>query len=215
MGNKFPVEELFPYRNKFPLTPDSSVQYWHASFLCVPASAARSTCVRRYALARWGRTWKITFEPTKSHVMTISHRTRTPDFPPVSFNDTLVSETSQLHLLGVTFDHQLSFRTYLRAVSNRGRSRLHFLRKCAPILDPRGRERVYKGFVRALCWNTPPSCGWVRPPLIYSSLIRYNSLPWKSYTLRPGSLALLFAEMSQPRHICTGCNTFPETRHSE
>ena len=139
---------------------------------CIPTPTPDTASVLQTAvdaLARWGRTCKITFEPTKSQVMTISHRTRTPDFPPVSFNDTLVSETSQLHLLGVTFDHQLSFRTHLRAVSNRGRSRLHFLRKCAPILDPRGRERVYKGFVRPLLEYSP--LVWVGAPSTHIQLL--------------------------------------------
>jgi hypothetical protein len=96
------------------------------------------------ALALWGTTWKIKFEPSKSQVLTVSHHRSQPQVPAVVFNGTAVAETPELHLLGVTFDQQLSFRSHLRSVSLRGRRRLYLLRKTAHLLDAHGRERVYK-----------------------------------------------------------------------
>ena len=57
-------------------------------------------------------------------------------------------EEAELKLLGVQFDTQLSFYQHLRSEAVRARQRLHFLNRAAPILDVRGRERVYKGLVR-------------------------------------------------------------------
>lgn len=59
----------------------------------------------------------------------------------------MVPEVSELHLLGVTFDKDLSFRTHIRQLKVRGTQRLEFLHKASRVLGPSGRMTVYKGFV--------------------------------------------------------------------
>lgn len=100
------------------------------------------------ALADWGMAWHITFEPTKSQSLLISHHRNTVVVPPIVFQGTVVPEVDQLKLLGVLFDQQLSFTAHIRQLAVRGSQRLGFLRKASRVLDSRCRGVIYKGFVR-------------------------------------------------------------------
>ena len=99
-------------------------------------------------LASWGRKWRVTFEPTKSQLMTVSRKRTPPVLPPMVFMGTAIPSEEKLKLLGVQFDKKLSFSGHLHHVSVRAHQRLHFFRKVAPLLDSHGRLTVYKGFVR-------------------------------------------------------------------
>jgi len=76
---------------------------------------------------------------------------------------TTVPETTQLRLLGVLFDSQLSFKSHIRQLSVRGAQRLGFLKKAAKVMDSRCRTIAYKGFVR--------------PVLEYSMLVWMGAAP--------------------------------------
>lgn len=100
------------------------------------------------AIAEWGARWKITFEPTKSQALTVSHQRPAHLLPPIIFSGTSVPEEEHIKLLGVTFDRQLSYTTHLHGVASKAAQRIHFLKKTAHLLDARGRATVYRGFVR-------------------------------------------------------------------
>ena len=107
------------------------------------------------ALAEWGSTWRIQFEPSKSQAMTISrHRHQWP-IPPTKFNGLDVEEVSVLKLLGVVFDRHLHFGHHLRTLAIRASQRIGILRKASNILDLRGRITAYKGFVRPVMEYCP------------------------------------------------------------
>ena len=94
------------------------------------------------AVAAWGSSWKIQFEPTKSHALTLSNH-RPPIAPPsIYFNNILVAEEDEIKLLGATFDRQLSCRSHLRNVSSKANQRLHFFKKVAPLLIVPGKLAV-------------------------------------------------------------------------
>eukprot|EP00117_Sycon_ciliatum_P031201 scpid26526/ scgid24448/ RNA-directed DNA polymerase from mobile element jockey; Reverse transcriptase len=117
------------------------------------AAAALQTAVNQ--LEAWGSTWRVTFEPSKSQLMSVTRKLAPPDFPPVQFLGTPVPVSSQLKLLGVVFDEKLNFSAHLHQLSVRAHQRLHFMRKAAPILDAAGRLTVYKGFVRPILEYAP------------------------------------------------------------
>lgn len=100
------------------------------------------------ALAHWGETWHIAFEPSKSQALVISHYRAPVAAPPIIFQGTVVPDVTQLKLLGVLFDQQLTFKAHLRQLATRGAQRLGFFRKASRVLTPKGRAIVYKGFVR-------------------------------------------------------------------
>ena len=107
------------------------------------------------ALATWGTTWRVKFEPTKSQAMTISRHRLPWQIPPVHFDGLLVEEVNQLKLLGVIFDHSMNYGNHLRATALRASQRIGFLRKAANILDLRGKLVAYKGFIRPLMEYCP------------------------------------------------------------
>ena len=117
------------------------------------ASATLQTAVD--ALSNWGSAWKIKFEPTKSQTLTISHHRQRWPLPTLSFDNVPVPESSQMRLLGVTFDQSLSFHSHLRQLAVRARKRLGFLNKASHILDSKARCTVYKGFVRPVLEYCP------------------------------------------------------------
>ena len=100
------------------------------------------------ALAEWGNTWHIKFEPVKLQALTISHPRSPIEVPAITFQGTVVPEVAELRLLGIMFDKDLSFRTHIRQLNIRGTQRLGFLRKAAAVLGPAGCVTAYKGFVR-------------------------------------------------------------------
>ena len=53
------------------------------------------------------------------------------------------------------FDRQLRFTARIRSTALRANSRLHLLRKCAPLLSSHGRATVYKAFVRPILEYCP------------------------------------------------------------
>ena len=115
------------------------------------------------ALAEWGTTWRIQFEPSKSQAMTITrHRHQWP-IPAGSFGGLNVDETATIKLLGVVFDKSMSFRNHLRSVAMRAAQRLGFLRKACRVLDISGRLTAYKGLVRPLMECSPLALGGAAP----------------------------------------------------
>ena len=118
------------------------------------------------AVAAWGSSWKIQFEPTKSQALTLSSHRPPIALPSIYFNIIPVAEEDEIKLLGVTFDRQLSFRSHFRNVSSKANQRLHFFKKVAPLLSVPGKLAVYEGFVRPTMEYTAAWCGWVpqHPP---------------------------------------------------
>ena len=108
------------------------------------------------ALAAWGESWKISFEPSKSQTLQIfsSHREPWPT-PAVIFNDTIISDQSSLQLLGVSFDSALNYRCHIRSIAVRANQRLGLLKKASLFLDSRSRDRVYRALVRPIMEYCP------------------------------------------------------------
>ena len=95
------------------------------------------------AVAAWGSSWKIQFEPTTSQALTLSDH-RPPIAPPsIYFNNIPEAEEDEIKLLGATFDRQLSFRCHLQNVSAKTNQRLHFFKKVAPLLNVPGKLAVF------------------------------------------------------------------------
>ena len=100
------------------------------------------------ALAAWGATWRVTFEPAKSYLLHVSHHRRPWDCPLVTFQGEMVPESQCLKLLGIAFDSQMTFCQQIRQSALRATQRLGFLKKASAVLDPGCRLTVYNDFVR-------------------------------------------------------------------
>ena len=80
------------------------------SILC--SAAQLQTAVN--AVAQWGDTWKIRFEPSKCQALTVDHYRPPRNLPPIIFNGMSVAEESEIKLLGVIFENSSCFPSTCR-----------------------------------------------------------------------------------------------------
>ena len=67
---------------------------------------------------------------SKTKTMIVSRsRTMHPQSPPLTISGTLLKESDDLVILGVTFDSKMTFEKHLRSVSRAALQRLGILRK--------------------------------------------------------------------------------------
>lgn len=116
----------------------------------------------------WASRRKVTFEPSKLKVMTIS-RKRTPTRSELQFRSTPLAVINELEILGATIDSKLTWTKHVSNTASRAGQKLGALRRVANKLDRRGRAIVYKAQVR--------------------SVMEYTSLSWMSAS--PTALVLL------------------------
>ena len=58
-----------------------------------------------------------------------------PSFPKLTLNDVALKETSELNILGVTFDPKLTFERHVRSVASSASQRIGILRRARNIFD--------------------------------------------------------------------------------
>ena len=95
----------------------------------------------------------------KTKTMTISRsRTVFPSFPELTLNGVALKESSELIILGVTFDPKLSFERHIRSVAASASQRIGIMRRCLKTFD--SVEVVYR------CFNS-----FMLPVLEYASVV--------------------------------------------
>ena len=71
-----------------------------------------------------------------------------PQSPPLTIGGTVLKESNELVILGVTFDSKMTFEKYLRSVSRAASQRLDILRKSWRVFHDRSLlGRCFRGFV--------------------------------------------------------------------
>ena len=74
--------------------------------------------------------WGMELNSSKTKTMIVSRsRTMHPQPPPFTIDGTVLKESVDLDILGVTFDSKLTFEKHLRSVSRAASQRLGILRK--------------------------------------------------------------------------------------
>lgn len=134
---------------------DDTALYDHIPTPFAAAEVCRTLQAGVDALSKWGAQWRVTFEPTKSQAMTVSRHHRPWPIPSIELNGTPVPESTQLKLLGVTFDAQLTYSHHLRTTAVRATQRIGFFRQACHVLDPPGRATAYRGFIRPVMEYCP------------------------------------------------------------
>ena len=103
-------------------------------------------------IARWGRRWKTTFEPSKTHAMFISN-TRDKGFLPtvdrLQFDGVHIGYEDTLKVVGVIYDRKLTWGPMLAEMAGRGRRALGYLNRLGRLITPADIAQVYKYFVRS------------------------------------------------------------------
>ena len=81
-------------------------------------------------VSEWCDLWGMKFNASKAKTMIVSRSRRMhPQSPPSTIGGTVLTESDDLVILGVTFDSKMSFEKHLRSVSKAASQRLCILRK--------------------------------------------------------------------------------------
>ena len=130
----------------------------------VPSPGARVTVAESLnrdlvRVNAWCDLWGMKLNASKTKAMIVSRsRTMHPQSPPLTIDGTVLMESDDLDILGVTFDSKLTFEKHLRSVSRAASQRLGVLRKSWRVFH----DKLLIG----RCF-----CGFVLPVLEYCSAV--------------------------------------------
>ena len=79
-------------------------------------------------VSEWCDLWGMKLNESKTMIVSRS-RTMHPQSPPLTIGRTVLKESDDLVILGVTFDSKMTFAKHLRSVSRAASQRLSILRK--------------------------------------------------------------------------------------
>ena len=98
--------------------------------LGVRVSVAESLIRDLGRVSEWCDHWGMKLNASKSKTMIVSRsRTMHPQSPPLTIGETLLKESHDLVILGVTFDSKMTFQKHIRSVSRAASRRLGIWRK--------------------------------------------------------------------------------------
>ena len=123
--------ELFPIsENKLIGYADDSTLMAVVPSPCVRFAAAESLIRDLGRVSEWCDLWGMKLNATKTKTMIISRsRTMHPQSPSLTIGGTVLKESDDLVILGVTFDSKSTFEKHLCSVSRAASQRLGILRK--------------------------------------------------------------------------------------
>ena len=100
-------------------------------------------------VSEWCDLWGMKLNASKTKTMIASRsRTMHPQSPPLTIGGTVLKESDNLVILGVTFDSKIACEKYLRSVSKAASQRLGILRKSWRVFHDRSLlGRCFRGFV--------------------------------------------------------------------
>ena len=100
-------------------------------------------------VSEWCDLWGINLNASKTKTMIVSRpRTMHPQSPPLTIGGTVLKESDDLVILGVTFDSKMTIKKHLRSVSGAASQRLGILRKSWRVFHDRSLlGRCFRGFV--------------------------------------------------------------------
>ena len=100
-------------------------------------------------VSEWCDLWGIKLNATKTKIMIVSRaRPMHPQSPPLTIGGTVLKESEDLVVLGVTFYSKMTFEKHLRSVSRTASQRLGILRKSWRVFHDRSLlGRCFRGFV--------------------------------------------------------------------
>ena len=99
----------------------------------------------------------MSFNPDKSHTLTISQSKRTIwKKTPIYFLNNPLEEVLSFKLLGLTICHDLSWESHISNLASKASRLLGILRRAKSFLGPLELLTTYKAFVRSLMEYCPP-----------------------------------------------------------
>ena len=95
-------------------------------------------------VSEWCDLWRIKLNASKTKTMIVSRSfTMHPLSPPLTIGGTVLKESDDLVILGVTFDSKLTFEKHLRMVSRAASQRLGILRMSCQVFHSAADAHLY------------------------------------------------------------------------
>ena len=100
-------------------------------------------------VSEWCDLWGMKLNASMTRTMIVPRsRTMHPQSPPLTIGGTVLTESDDLVMLGVTFDSKMTFEKHLRSVSRAASQRLGILEKSWRVFHDRSLlGRCFRGFV--------------------------------------------------------------------
>ena len=101
----------------------------------VPSSGVRVAVAETLSrdlmkVSEWCEVWDMKLNASKTKTMKVSRsRTMHPQSPALTISGTVLKESDDLVILGVTFDSKMTFKKHLRSVSRAASQQLGILKK--------------------------------------------------------------------------------------
>ena len=100
---------------------------------------------------KWAYQWKMSFnpDPTKqAEEILFSQKHKSPDHPPIYFNNIEVKRVSDHQHLGLILDSKLSFAKHISEKISTARKGIGIIKHLAPYLPLKSRDQIFKMHVR-------------------------------------------------------------------
>ena len=105
-------------------------------------------------VSEWCDLCGMKLNASKTNTMIVSmSRTMHPKSPPLTIRGTVLMESDDLVILGVTFDSKMTFEKYLRSVSRAASQRLRILRKSWRVFHDRSLLGYAFGVLSCQFWS--------------------------------------------------------------
>ena len=142
-------ELFFILKNKLIGYADDSTSMAVVTSPGVRVAVAESLIRDLDRVSEWCYRWEMKFNASKKSTMIVSRsRTMHPQSPPLTIGGTVLKESDDLVILGVTFDSKMTFKKHLRSVSRAALQRLGILRKSWRVFHDGSRlRRCVRSFV--------------------------------------------------------------------
>ena len=111
--------------------------------------------------------WKMSFNPDKSHTLTMSLRKDGLENPFIHFLNNPLEEVLSFKLLGLTICHDLSWESHISNLASKASRRMEILRRAKSFLGPPELLITYKAFARSLMESCSPL--WAGAPAFHLS----------------------------------------------
>ena len=144
----FTSELFYILENKLITYADDSTLMAVVSSPGVRVAIAESLIHDLGRVSEWCDLWSMNLNVSKTKTMIVSRsRTMHPQSPPLTIGRTVLKESDDLVILGVTFDSKMTFEKHLCSVSRAASQRLGILRKSWRVFHDRPfLGRCFQGF---------------------------------------------------------------------
>ena len=99
-------------------------------------------------ISDWGKTNLVMFNASKTQFLHLSTRHNLPNNYPLFFNDTQLSPSPTLNILGVSFTQSLNWKFHISSLAKTASMKLGVLNRLRQFFSPQQLLSVYKGLVR-------------------------------------------------------------------